>query len=135
MHPDNIDERADLENRDTAEILHFSEIPSVSCVHLQGFVGKPDRPDPSTDALCTDCFLEITLSEKENYAWKNKHFVESHTDALPYYCDECYAPVARIRPAEDCRVCSYIYARKLQQILTAGYTLNNYPERIVEPCD
>lgn len=135
MRCDETETTPDLAKRDTAEILTFSEVPTVSCVHLNAFILKPDNPDHLLDALCADCVRGITRTQREAYDWKIKHFVISHKRELTYYCDACYSPIARVKTAENCRNCRYVYARKLQEILTAGYTLSNYPEDIVEPSE
>lgn len=135
MRCDEIETVPDLAERDTPEILTFSEIPTASCVHLNAFILKTDGPDHLPDALCSDCAHEIVNTQREAYNRKIKHFVVSHTRETAYYCDACYTPIARVKPAEDCRNCRYVYARKLQEILAAGYTLGNYPEDIVEPSE
>lgn len=125
----------DLAERDTPEILTLSEIPAVSCVHLNAFLLTSDGPDHLPDALCSDCAREIVSAEREAYDWKLKHFVISHKHELTYYCDACYAPIARVKPAENCRTCRYVYARKLQGIVAAGHTLSSYPGNIIEPSE
>lgn len=135
MRCNEIETIPDIAERNTAEILTFSEIPSVSCVHLNAFVLKPAGPEHCPDALCSNCFRGTTHAQREAYSWKIKHFVVSHTRELSYYCDVCHAPIARVKPAENCRTCSYVYARKLQEILADGYTLGDYPEDIVEPSE
>lgn len=132
MRCDEVEAIPDLVDKDTPEILAFSEIPSISCVHLNAFVLKPDGPRHLPDALCSNCFRETTRTEREEYDWKVKHFVVSHTRELSYYCDACYAPIAKVKSAEDCRNCTYVYARKLQEVLVDGHTVSNYPAEIIE---
>lgn len=135
MRCDETDAIPDLTEQDTAEILTFSEIPIASCVHLNAFVLKSDGPDHWPDALCLNCFRGITPGQREAYNTKIKHFVISRTGETSYYCDACYTPIAKVKPAEDCRNCRYVYARKLQEILATGQTLSNYPEDIIEPSE
>lgn len=135
MRCDETETVPDLAERDTAEILTFGEIPTVSCVHLNAFVLKSNEPDHWPDALCSNCIRRTTYAQRDAYNWKIKHFVVSHKRELSYYCDACYAPLAGIKLAENCRNCRYVYARKLQEILAAGYTLSSYPEDIIEPSE
>lgn len=132
MRCDEIETVPDLAERDTPEILTFSEIPTASCVHLSAFILKTDGPDHLPVALCSDCARELVNTQREAYNQKSKHFVITHTHELSYYCDSCHSPVAGVKPAEECRNCRYVYARKLQEILTAGYTLSSYPGNIIE---
>lgn len=135
MRCDEAETIPDLTEQDTPEILTFSEIPTASCVHLNAFILKPDGPDHLPDALCSNCARGTVDIQQEAYSRKIKHFIISHTHELSYYCDTCYTPIARVKPAEDCRNCRYVYARKLQEILAAGHTLSNYPGSIVEPSE
>lgn len=125
----------DLAERDTPEILTLSEIPAVSCVHLDAFISETDGPDHLPDALCSDCARDLVHIHKEAYSKKTKHFVIAHTYELSYYCDSCYSPIARVKTAEECKNCRYVYARKLQGIIAAGHTLSSYPGSIIEPSE